>query len=152
MHRSSNTSASHPRRFPIIIHVEADSMDKRNTLTIGLSNYLAGEPVSTLIDENWARIDDTTRAHFNNYGFDVDPTDVPKMLADLRNELQSRRWDGVLVAWCSRGYPERTELFEQIVAACLGEARVQKDMKLIFNTGPQNLAEPMLRNFPEVAE
>lgn len=130
-------------------HTPVDNMEKRNTLTISLSNYLNGEPVSELIEQNWSQIDDATKSCFNNYGFDIDPSDVSKTLEDLSNQLRSRKWDGVLVGWCSRGYPQRTELFEQIVAVCVDEARIQRDMKLIFNTGPQNLAEPILRNFSD---
>lgn len=124
-------------------------MAKRNTLSMGISKYLHNEPISELIEHNWANIDDATRSQFNNCGFDLDPTDIPKTVDGLRKELRSQRWDGVLVGWCTRGYLERTELFNEVVAACVDEARVQKDMKLIFNTGPQDLAEPILRSFPQ---
>ena len=121
----------------------------KNILTISLSKHLNGEPIADLIEDNWNKTNDATRAHFNNVGFDVDPNDVPKMLDDLRQKLHREAWNGVLVGWCSRGYPQRTELFEQIMRVCLDEARIQKDLRFIFNTGPENLMEPVLRNFPE---
>lgn len=53
------------------------------------------------------------------------------------------------MGWCTRGYPERTVLFEQVVAVFLDVMREGREMKLLFNTGPEDLVEPVVRNFVE---
>jgi len=56
------------------------------------------------------------------------------------------------VAWCTRGYAERTVLFEQVVTVIVDVMREGRDWKLLFNTGPEDLVEPVLRNFVEREE
>ena len=127
-----------------------DDEKTKQILYVGLTKHLTGNSIDSIIAKDWdAKVDPATRATFNNVGFDIDPSDLPAALKDLRQTLGSQTWDGVLVAWCTRGYAERTELFEQVVDVCIDETRAEgKKAKLIFNTGPTNLAESTLRNFP----
>ena len=128
----------------------SDDAKTKQILYIGLTKHLTGNTIDSIIAKDWdAKVDHATRAKFNNVGFDIDPSDFPAAFQDLRQSLSSRAWDGVLIAWCTRGYAERTELFEQVVNVCIDETQAEgKRAKLIFNTGPTNLAEPTLRNFP----
>ncbi|KAK3058806.1 hypothetical protein LTR09_000371 [Extremus antarcticus] len=128
------------------------TVTQKHILTVGLTKYLTGNTISSAIDADWtAKVDPATRKQFNNVGFDIDPNDFPESLRDLRQTLHSQEWDGVLIGWCTRGYAERTELFEQVMNVCVDETtRGAKGSRarLIFSTGPTNLAETTLRSFP----
>jgi len=118
---------------------------RKAILTISLANHLHGTPIQGQLDSEWAmKTSSETRERFDNVGFDLDPAD----LVPLYRVLAERTWDGVLIGWCSRGYPERTELFENVVDACAEEIREGKGMKLLFCTGPTNLVEATMRSFP----
>lgn len=119
---------------------------QKNVLTISLSNHLTNEPITEIIAQDWSKTDTATRARFHNIGFDVDPTDTDATLRHLQETITKERWDGLLVGWCTRGYPERTELFEQIMNTCV-EAK-GPETKMMFCTGPKNLVEATLRSFP----
>lgn len=129
-----------------------DNTPPINILTIGLSKHIHGDPIDEVVRADWsAKTDSSTRKHFNNVGFDLDPVNIPNTLDALQNALRERYWDGILIGWCTRGYPERTELFERIVRVCIaGTAQVEhgKETRLMFSTGPDNLVETTLRNFP----
>lgn len=115
----------------------------------GASKSLHGHPIAPTIAKDWdSKTSASTRARFNNIGFDADLSNVDKLLSDLRDRLRARKFDGLLVGWCLRGYTERTEVFEKVVEVCVEEGR---GAKLMFSTGPENLAETVLRNFPETA-
>lgn len=126
----------------------ANGTGRRNIITISAAKHITGEPVAEVIEKVWAKTDDATRARFNIVGFDFDPTDVPATLSSLRQSLQGRTWDGLLLGWCLRGYPERTEMFEEAVNVCIDEIRSKPETKLLFCTGPKNLVEATLRSFP----
>jgi hypothetical protein len=127
-------------------------------LTMGLSKHLHGDPIANVLNDDWTtKVDSSTRARFDNVGFDINPLDVQQTLQDLRQTLRNRSWDGITIGWCTRGYPERTELFEQIVDLCVDETHSsevgdanggRRKTKLMFSTGPDNLAATAMRNFP----
>jgi hypothetical protein len=120
-----------------------------SVLTVSVGQYLTGEPVDELVERNWQqKASPEQRQRFKNFGFNVDPTDFAKNLSDLRSTLRENDYDGVLLAWCMRGYPERTELFEDVTNVVVDELRAKPKTKLIFNTGPTDIVEPTLRNFP----
>jgi hypothetical protein len=147
---SRGTDRSHNRLS--IQSIMASVSTPKSVLTLSLYMHLHGQPISEIIDHEWkAKASPQTGAKFENVGFDVDPHNVPQTLQDLRGQLRSRHWDGVIVAWCTRGNPSRTELFEDLVEVCVDETRGgDSKTKLIFNTGPDNLVEPILRAFPQV--
>lgn len=123
---------------------------RKSILVLSLSKHLTTHPISDVVAKDWARPKAAhAKAHFDNVGFDLDPVDVAGTLKKLKAELGSREWDGVVVGWCTRGHVEFTELFESVVAVCVEEkcARLP-GLKLMFNTGPENLVEPVVRNFP----
>ncbi|KAK3110679.1 hypothetical protein LTR53_014781 [Teratosphaeriaceae sp. CCFEE 6253] len=124
-----------------------------NVLTISLSAHLHRIPASTALDTAWSNpttaATAATRARFNNVAFDLDPTDLPRTLQELREMLHGTPWDGVLIGWCSRGDPTRTELFEGVVGVCVEEIRDGLEAKLMFCTGLGDLVNATLRNFPE---
>lgn len=119
----------------------------KNVLFVGLTKYLTGESIDQAVEKDWQKANATTKSMFHNVGFDVDPTDFPKAMQDLRNTLQGQPLDGILVGWCLRGYAERTEWFEQTIDVCVDELRMMPKTKLFFCTGPKNLYEATMRNF-----
>lgn len=125
-----------------------------NILTISLYQHLHNEPISTILSSEWTKkTSPAIQDRFNNIGFDLDPTNEAKTLQNLRNDLRSRHFDGVTIGWCTRGNPQRTDLFEKIIDACtdaavLEKAQNGKKTKLMFSTGPEDLVETTLRNFP----
>ena len=116
---------------------------QKHVLVIGLTKFLSGHPIKTVIDQNRAAHAQDSKP-FDIIGFDVVNDDPAQDLQKLKETLEKGPYDGILVAWCSRGYPARTALFERLmnlVVAHKGEA------KLIFNTGPQDIIPPLVRNF-----
>ena len=100
----------------IAIDMAIESVPPKNILTIGLSHHLHGQPLHSVLEQEWStKADLSTRAGFDNLGFDLDPDNMSQTLDDLRHTLCSRSWDGVTIGWCTRGYKERTELFEQVL-------------------------------------
>jgi len=127
-----------------------DTSPPKSILVISLAKILTGHPVSTVIAADWAKPKASIhKEKFDVQGFDLNSSDIPTTLKDLKSRLQRRNWDGVLVGWCTRGYPERTVLFEQVIAVCVDAMKDGNDMKLLFNTGPEDLVEPVVRNFTE---
>ncbi|KAK1093874.1 hypothetical protein LTR48_001432 [Friedmanniomyces endolithicus] len=127
----------------------ANTSTRNNVLTISLSQHLTGEPISQVIEADWStKAEVATRARLNNIGFDLNPSNLVATLGELRQTLQGGRWDGFLIGWCSRGYPERTELFEQIANMCVDAIRAQPQAKLMFCNGPTDLVKATLRSFP----
>ena len=121
-----------------------------NILSISASQHLTGHPIDDVIRKDWQKADEASKARFHNSGFDIDPTDVSNTLRALRKTIKSDRWDGLLVGWCLRGHVEFTELFEEVVSACVDEVKSSPDTKIMFCSGPDNLFETTVRNFPEV--
>ncbi|KAH7310838.1 hypothetical protein B0I35DRAFT_439778 [Stachybotrys elegans] len=123
---------------------------KLNILVVSASLYLAGHPITEVLKADWSKPkaqDDLSR--FESIGFQVDPTDESTTLRNLRQKLQEKNWDGVLVGWCLRGHVEFTVLFERIVGILVDQAKVQPDMNIMFSSGPDNLVETTVRNFPK---
>lgn len=120
--------------------------NKKDILTISLARYLHGTSVNPSIAKDWEKFPEASE-RFNNEGFDLDANDVPTALQDLKKTLNEQHWDGIMVGWCTRGVPERTVLFEQVVAVSAEAMRNSSDTKLLFCTGPDNIAETVMRNF-----
>lgn len=120
----------------------------KNILNISASKHLTGHAIADVVEKDWQKVDPTTKASFKNVGLDVDPTDISQTLIEIQQILTEQPWGGILLGWCLRGYAERTELFEQIVQLCVDEMKRMPTLpKLMFCTGPTNLAEATLRNF-----
>ena len=118
-------------------------------LVVSVSKYLNGNPIAKGITADWSK----AKAHsvassFENVGFDLNPNDVAATLRDLRNILEERLWDGVILGWCVRGHVEFTVLFEKLIELCFDVKLRTPRMKIMFSTGPDNLVETALRNFP----
>jgi hypothetical protein len=125
-----------------------DDSLRKSILVLSLSKHLHGTPISSGIAAELSKPKAfKANKYFDLVGFDLDP-DYNKISADLKRELRERDWDGVLIGWCSRGNVAHTELFESLVGAVVEEQKVKPGLKLVFNTGPENLVEPALRNFP----
>lgn len=123
----------------------------RQILIISLSRFLRGEPLRGILEQNW-RSYPKELTRFDNVPFDFDGNDIPAALVDLKSTIEARKWDGVLIGWCIRGIPERTSLLEEVVAVCRKASQDNAEMKLMFCTGPDNLADATLRNFPGYGE
>ncbi|OKP01338.1 hypothetical protein PENSUB_7328 [Penicillium subrubescens] len=121
---------------------------KLQILTISLSRHLTGHPINDIITKNWSQAPDNQANRFNNVGFDFDGKNVTGALDQLKETLAGHPWDGILVGWCIRGKPEHTAIFERIMAVCIGFSRGHPEAKVLFCTGPDNLVEATLRNFP----
>jgi hypothetical protein len=117
-------------------------------LTISLSRHLTGHPITDIITKNWSQAPADQASRFNNIGFDFDGKNVTGALVQLKETLAGHTWDGILVGWCIRGKPEHTVIFEGVMAACIEFMRVHPETKVLFCTGPDNLVEATLRNFP----
>lgn len=117
-------------------------------LTISLSHHLTGRPITDVITKNWSQAPDNQASRFNNVGFDFDGKNVTRALAELKETLAEHPWDGILVGWCIRGKPEHTVIFEDVMALCSEFTRGHPEAKILFCTGPNNLVEATLRNFP----
>ena len=85
---------------------------------------------------------------FRNVGLDLNPNDVDGTLQALREELNTRSWDGIILGWCIRGHVEFTELFEEVVGICFEFMKTEPHVAIMFSTGPNNLVETVLRTFP----
>ncbi|CRG86978.1 hypothetical protein PISL3812_03991 [Talaromyces islandicus] len=92
-------------------------LNMTTVLVISLSRYLRGEPVSSIIAQNWSKHPQEQSARFSTTGFDFDANDIPTALKDLKAKIHAQEWGGVMVGWCLRGNPDRTALFEQVVSA-----------------------------------
>ncbi|KAF5633193.1 hypothetical protein F25303_9225 [Fusarium sp. NRRL 25303] len=124
-------------------------------LTISLARHLHGYRIAESLQEQWSetKVPASTSSRFTNIGFDLDAQGGN--LDELESQLRERDWGGIIVGWCSRGNIEFTELFEAVVAVCVDyivEAKTgdisQKEPKLIFCRGPDDLVSATLRNFP----
>jgi hypothetical protein len=118
-------------------------------LVISLSRYLRGEPVSNIIAQNWAKFSREQAARFKTTGFDFDASDIPTALKDLETRIHAQKWHGIMIGWCLRGNIDRTALFEQVVSVCTGAMQDRPQMKLMFCSGPDDIANATLRNFPD---
>ncbi|KAI1012121.1 hypothetical protein LB503_004787 [Fusarium chuoi] len=125
-------------------------------LTISLNRHLHGYGIAESLQEQWSetKVSASTSSRFTNVGFDLDAQGGN--LDELGSQLREIEWGGIIIGWCSRGNIEFTELFEAVVAVCVDyivEAKkgdiLQKEPKLIFCRGPDDLANATLRNFPE---
>ncbi|TVY88095.1 hypothetical protein LAWI1_G007537 [Lachnellula willkommii] len=122
---------------------------RKSILVISISQHLTGSPVENAIKADWAK----EKAHgiadsFDNIGFNLDPKDVPATLKALKHELERRSWDGIILGWCIRGHVEFTLLFEEVHSVCCEAVKVAPRTKIMFTTGPDNLVETVVRNFP----
>ena len=122
--------------------------NRKSILTISLTRHLTGKAVEKVLKDEWAKTTQDTSNRFDNVGFNLDPNDTATNLKQLRKELQSRAWDGVLLGWCVRGHAEFTVLFEDVVNLVVEEVREKPETRLMFITGPSNLVEGTLRSFP----
>lgn len=134
---------------------QSQSAEPVSILTLSLARHLVGHDISTVLDKAWSdpKVSTAVSSHFDNVGYNLDPTPTEASLTQLNKALQERRWDGVMLGWCVRGHPEFTELYEAVVTACLEETirRHKEDgtkPKIMFCTGPQDLVNATLRNFP----
>ncbi|KAH9907523.1 hypothetical protein F4778DRAFT_545147 [Xylariomycetidae sp. FL2044] len=140
----------------------APPADRKSILLVNASQYLHGLPASDVITADWSRDDNDSRQHadkFDTVGFNTDPSDVDKTLADLETVLRERRWDGVLVGWCLRGSTKFTQLFEGVVQTAFAAAHRQRKqqktdpdqgLRLMFCDGPNDVVRTTIRNFPNV--
>ncbi len=122
---------------------------RKSILTISLTRHLTGKPLETVLEDLWGKAPQQASDRFNNVGFNLDPGNRATNLQQLRKELQSREWDGILLAWCVRGHAEFTVLFEDVINMVFEEVREKPCTKLLFNTGPGDLVGATLRKFPE---
>ena len=130
-------------------NVSNHSPAPKSILVIGLTQHLTGSPIEKAIKEDWAKEEAHGIANsFDNAGFNLDPKDVPGSLKALQQELQGRSWDGILLGWCIRGHVEFTLLFEEVHSVCCGAVKAAPQTKIMFSTGPDNLVETVVRNFP----
>ena len=130
----------------------------KNILTMSLARSLNGESVGGLLEKEWQKSSKSDLERFNNFGFNVDLHNFSSSLDELRTDIEGgapegQAWDGLLVGWCLRGYPERTHLFEQVVEVCVDyvaktKAEGKGETKLLFCTGPEDLYNTTIRNFP----
>ncbi|KAJ9610696.1 hypothetical protein H2200_005473 [Cladophialophora chaetospira] len=128
----------------------------KSVLTISLARYLHGHDVADFIAKDWdAKATPEQQSRFDNQGFNLDPDDVDGTLAALKDRLQEKKWDGVLVGWCSRGNTKFTVLFEKVVNEVVREVvRREQDgsdgdqhLKLMFSDGPDDLVNTTFRAF-----
>ena len=125
-------------------------------LSISLAKYLHGHDVADVIAEDWnAKATSEQQARFDNQGFNLDPIDVDGTLASLKDRLQERKWDGVIVGWCTRGNRQFTPLFERVVREVVGEVVRREEhgsvgdqgLKLMFSDGADDLFKTTMRTF-----
>ncbi|KAH7024747.1 uncharacterized protein B0I36DRAFT_295415 [Microdochium trichocladiopsis] len=125
-------------------------------LTVSLARHLAGHDIQHVLDKAWLdpAVPATTRDRFENQGFNLDIVDPEKNLASLRQTLKDREWAGIILGWCVRGHAEFTEFFESVTAVCVDHITetsapaAANRTKLIFCSGPDDLVNASLRNFP----
>lgn len=137
--------------------VIAPNGSQRAILTISLSKFLGGHDIAEVLRQDWStKATLEQQQAFHNEGFNLDPTNSENTLKELEEKLGEKRWDAVIVGWCSRGNTKFTPLFEKIVAACLQAAILRetedKDkgydrLKILFSDGPQDLVNTTLRGF-----
>ena len=123
----------------------------KSRLSISLARYLHGHDVATYLDNDWSsKATASQRQRFDNQGFD--PTHPEDTLAALKDILQGRDWDGVIVGWCTRGNKAFTALFECVVDVLAKElvrreTKGEGGLKLMFSEGPEDLMRTTLRTF-----
>lgn len=130
------------------IHAANEPTASHSILAVGAIKFLTGKPISSAMRKDWQKAGEIA-SHFDNQGFDLDPEDTVATLERLRAELRSRAWDGILLGLCIRKHLELTELFEQVVSVCVDETRLMEGVSLMFDTGPGDPYETVLRNFPQ---
>jgi len=136
----------------------------KSILTVSMAKYLMGHDITEVIEQDWSDGNKATpqqRRAFDNQGFNLDPTDVEVTLAGLKERLQDKKWDGVIVGWCTRGNKKYTPLFESVVNMIVDEVvrrattpkmeqqEEDKGLKLMFCDGPDDLVNATLRSFGE---
>ncbi|KAF2725542.1 hypothetical protein K431DRAFT_79896 [Polychaeton citri CBS 116435] len=127
----------------------------KSVLTVSAALHLSGRSIKDNLKRLWSddKVPENAASRFDNVGFDVAVTDPNKAVVDLKQTLKAREWDGVILGWCVRGHPEFTELFESLVGV-VSEDVVEKTQssskppKIIFCTGPDDVVNATLRNFP----
>ncbi|CAJ0546547.1 Ff.00g011740.m01.CDS01 [Fusarium sp. VM40] len=124
-------------------------------LTVSLSRHLNGRDINAGLEHQWSesKVPASTASRFSNVGFNLDANG--NNLEELKSILKERDWSGIILGWCVRGHIEFTELFESVVAVCVDhivqrkEGNIgEKEPKLIFCRGPDDLVNATLRNFP----
>jgi hypothetical protein len=113
-------------------------------LTVSLSYYLTGHRLEDVIKKDWTKSPDQAK-RFMNVAFDFDGENVPTALHELKEKLLHQHWDGILVGWCIRGKPQHTTIFEDVIELCRS---LPQETKILFCTGPDDLMQTTLRNFP----
>lgn len=147
-HYNSNTGMARHTSKPT-------SNKAMSILTISLARHLVGHDISVVLDRQWSdpKVSLSISSQFDNVGFNLDPKSPEDNIAQLKKVLQERHWDGLLLGWCVRGHAEFTEFFEAVVAACVEEC-IRRDRidstkpRLVFCTGPDDVVNATLRNFP----
>lgn len=82
---------------------------------------------------------------FDVQGLIIDPQAPHEViLGQIREQLQARQWDGVVVGFGVRGDPTLTVLFEDVVNICVQEFQITR---FGFNTTPGDTAEAVIRAF-----
>jgi hypothetical protein len=127
---------------------------KTKILVISAARHLAGHDVEEVLDHQWSpsNVPNDVSARFDNVGFNLKVNDHETTLKELRRTLSDTEWDGILVGWCIRGHAELTELFEPIINTCVDHV-VEKRAgpggpRLYFCSGPDDIVNATLRNFP----
>lgn len=128
--------------------------DQTSILTISAARYLIGHDVNDVLTHAWSApgVPADTASRFHRAGFNLDVKNQPATLKQVQNTLEGSEWDGILIGWCVRGHAELTELFEAIMAVCVDHISERRPLgrapKLYFCTGPDDVVNATLRNFP----
>ena len=122
--------------------------NRKQILTISLTQHLHGQSISKTIEKEWStKATPRRREAFKNEPFDLDPSDI----GALRSRLQTTEWDGVIVGWCIRGSgKEFTPVFENVVETITDVQHGkdgQRSFKLMFCKGPDDIFDTTMRHF-----
>lgn len=133
--------------------VNGDNLTPTSVLTVSLARYLVGHDIADVIEQDWrSKATPQQQLAFDNQGFNLDPSDEEGTLQALKEKLRAKRWDGVIVGWCTRGNKKFTVLFEKVVSLVVNEVvRREKSgdgsLRLMFCDGPDDLVNATLRTF-----
>jgi hypothetical protein len=83
----------------------------------------------------------------------LDPDDE-STIAKFKDQIvngpkEGTHYDGIGIGWGARSTPELTPIFEDLVNFCKDKS---PKSKLLFNQSPNDLLEPVKRQFPEWAK
>lgn len=129
---------------------QSTSSPRKLILAVSASMYLANEPVSQVIATDWSKPKAREAiVHFETIGYQYDPLNAPEALKGLKETLESKKWDGVIVGWCLRSHAELTTDFGKVVLVVMEHwADKDRGMKIMFSESSEHLVETTLRHFP----